>query len=91
MARSRTTHMPKFGSLDKLAEFFETHDMGEYCDALPEVRFDIDIKRRTHIFALDEDLAEKVTTIAQVKQIPSIKLINEWLREKISEQAKVAA
>ncbi|MBU0701235.1 BrnA antitoxin family protein [bacterium] len=91
MARSRTTHMPKFNSLNKLVEFFETHDMGEYWDDLPDVRFDIDIKKRTHIFTLDEDLVEKVTTIAQAKQIPSISLINEWLREKILEQVKVAA
>ncbi|MFH1097248.1 MAG: CopG family antitoxin [Candidatus Desantisbacteria bacterium] len=82
--------MPKFNSSDKLVEFFETHDMGEYYDDLPEVHFDIDIKRRTHSFALDEDLAEKVTMIAHAKQIPPIILINKWLREKILEQTRVA-
>ena len=86
MAKSKTKSMPKFTSLDKLVEFFETHDMGDYWDEMPEVHFDIDIKRRTHLFALDEDLAERLTTIARAKRIPSKTLINEWLREKVLEQ-----
>jgi len=80
--------MPTFTSLDKLVEFFDTHDMGEYWDDMPEVHFDIDIKRRTHLFALDDDLANRVTEIARAKRVPSKTLINEWLREKVLEQTK---
>jgi hypothetical protein len=88
MAKSKIKHMLKFSSLDKLVEFFETHDMGEYWDRMTEVHFDVDIKRRTHVFALDEDLAERLTAIARAKQIPSSALINEWLREKVLQQTK---
>jgi predicted transcriptional regulator len=55
---------------------------------MPEAQFDIEIKRRTHIFSLDEDLAERLTAIARAKRMPSKTLINEWLREKVVEQAK---
>jgi len=79
--------MPKFNSLDDLVKFFETHDLGEYLDRMPEAHFDIDLKRRTHIFAIDDDLAEKLSEIAKAKRIPSETLINVWLREKILEQA----
>jgi hypothetical protein len=78
--------MPKATSLDKLVEFFETHDMGDYWENLPEAHFEIDIRRKTHLFALDDDLAEQVTAIAKAKRIPSRTLINDWLREKILEQ-----
>jgi hypothetical protein len=78
--------VPEFGSLDELVEFFETHDMGEYWNEVPEVHFDIDIKRRTHIFTLDEDLAERVSAIARARRIPPGALIREWLREKIAEE-----
>ena len=88
MAKSKPKSIPKFTSLDKLVEFFDTHDIGEYWDAMPEVHFDIDIKKRTHLFALDEDLAKRVTAIARAKRIPSKMLINEWLREKVFEQTK---
>ena len=79
--------MPKFNSLDDLVKFFETHDLGEYLDRMPEAQFDIDLKRRTHIFAIDDDLAEKLSEIAKAKRVPSETLINVWLREKILEQA----
>lgn len=88
MAKSKLKPVPQFGSLDKLVEFFDTHDMGEYLDDMPEAHFDIDIKRRTHVFSLDEDLAERVTAIAKAKRIPSKTLINEWVREKVLEQTK---
>jgi hypothetical protein len=81
--------LPQFSSLDKLVEFFETHDMGEYWENLPEVHFEVDIQRRSHLFALDEDVAEKVTAIAKAKQVTSKNLINEWLREKVLEQGRV--
>lgn len=88
MAKSKSRPMPKFTSLGKLVEFFDTHDMGEYWDDMPEVHFDIDIKRRTHLFALDEDLAKRVTAIARAKRIPSKTLVNEWVREKVLEQTR---
>ena len=88
MEKSESKSMPKFSSLGELVEFFETHDLGEYWDQMPEAHFDIDIERRTHVFALDEDLAERLTVIARAKQIPSETLINVWLREKLLEQTQ---
>ncbi len=83
MAKSK---MPKFSSLDKLVEFFEGHDLGDYWQDMPEAHFDIDLKRRTHLIALDEDLAEKVTAIAKAQRMSSKNLINQWVREKVLEQ-----
>ncbi|MBC8264672.1 MAG: hypothetical protein H8E47_11180 [Anaerolineales bacterium] len=45
--------MPRFASLDELVEFFDTHDMGEYWDEMPEAHFEVDIKTRTHLFSSD--------------------------------------
>jgi len=36
-------------SLDELVEFFDTHDLSEYWDQMPEAHFEIDIKTKTHI------------------------------------------
>ena len=78
-------------AVDKLTKFFETHDMGEYWDDLPEAHFDVDIQKHTHIFALDDDLTARLDAIAKIKRVPSERLINAWLREKIVEQIPVAA
>ena len=49
MAKSKSPTLPKFESLDELAGFFDTHDMGDYWEQMPEAFFDIDIKSRKHL------------------------------------------
>ncbi len=91
MAVNKHKQMPKLKSVDKVVEFFETEDMGEYWDDLPEAHFEVDIQKRTHIFALDDDLPARLDAIARIKRVPSERLINAWLREKIAEQPQVPA
>lgn len=84
MAKSKSKKLPKFESLDKLVEFLDTHDTSEYWDQMPEVHFDIDLKKRTHLVALDENLAKEVTGVARSKKTSSEALINSWIKEKLS-------
>ena len=86
MAKSKPKTLPHFRSLDELVKFFDTHDLGEYWDEMPEVHFEVDIKRRTHLFALDAELADKLTEIAKSRQMSSDSLLNAWLKEKIQEK-----
>jgi hypothetical protein len=87
MAKNKSKKLPKFDSLDRLVDFFDTHDMGEYWDEMPEAHFEIDVKKRTHFFPLDADLAEKLDQIAKKKKTRSEVLIKSWLKEKILEYA----
>ena len=75
--------MPKFGSLDKLVAFFDTHDMGDFWDRLPKADFDVNIKTRKNLFAIDTNLLPRLNEIAKSKRVPTQKLINTWLREKL--------
>jgi CopG antitoxin of type II toxin-antitoxin system len=84
MAGSKSKALPKFESLDELVKFFDTYDMGEYWDQMQEADFDIEIKRRKHLVAIDEELVPKLNQIAKSKRVSSEKLINTWLKEKIS-------
>ena len=83
MARSKAQEVPLPKKLEDLLEFFETHDMGDYWDRMPEAQFEIDIKKRTHLIAIDEDIANKITAIAKSKKTSSETLVNSWLKEKI--------
>jgi hypothetical protein len=86
MARNKIKKIPRFKSLDALVEFFDNHDLGEYWDEMPEVQFDVDIKKKRHLFALDDKLADRLTKIAKTKKTSSSALINSWLREKVQGQ-----
>ena len=85
MKKSEPKKLPEFNSLKKLVEFFETHDLGEYWDQMPEAEIDIEIKKRKHTFTIDEDIAVKLTEIARTKRVPAEELIKLWLKEKVSE------
>ena len=91
MAENKPKKMPEFGALDELVSFFDTHDMGEYWESLPEAEFDVDIQRRTHVFSLEEALVERLTAVSKAKRVPSERLINVWLWEKLGEQLPIAA
>ena len=43
MARSKQQTVPVPKKLDDLVEFFETHDMGDYLEQMPEAEFEIEI------------------------------------------------
>ena len=58
--------------------------MGDYWDRLPEAQFDIDIKTKKHLIALDKEIIPKLNRVAKSKKIPAEKLVNTWLREKLA-------
>lgn len=84
MAKSKSKKLPKFESLDKLVEFFETNDTSKYWDEMPEVDFDISIKKKTHLVAIDDELAKEVSEIARSRKVTSEKLINSWIKDRLS-------
>lgn len=83
MAGSKGKALPTTESIDELVDFFEKHDMGEYWEQMPEAEFNVNIKERKHLIALEESVVAKVTEIARKKKMPSEALINAWLKEKI--------
>jgi hypothetical protein len=85
MAKSKAKALPSSRSLDELVEFFDTHDMGEYWEHMPEAHFDIDIKRKIHLVAIDEELIGKLAEIAKSKRISAERLVHSWLQEKMRE------
>jgi len=90
MAESDSKSSPSFASLDELVEFFDTHDMGEYEEDLPEADFDVDLRRKTHLVAIDEETNNRLTEIAEQERVPAESLVNSWLKEKLARYPKQA-
>ena len=83
MAKSKAKTLPELKSTSAVVDFFETHDLGDYWEQLPEADFEIKLKRRKHLIALEEEVVTQVTQIAKAKKISSEFLINTWLKEKL--------
>lgn len=49
MKGNRSKNLPAFRSVDELVAFFETHDMGEYWEKLPEVEVEVSIRNSKRV------------------------------------------
>jgi hypothetical protein len=85
MAKNKSAKHPQFESLDGLVDFFETHDLGDYLDQMPETQFDVDLQRKARLFALDADISDRLIEVARAKNVSAETLINIWLRAKLLE------
>jgi hypothetical protein len=77
--------MPEFGSIQDLVDYFDTHDMGEFFDEMPEAHFDVDIHRRCFLVAVDKKLMKKLAAAANARHTTTSKLVNAWLEEKTTQ------
>ncbi len=84
MAANKKT-LPKFSSLDEMANFFDETDMGDYLEAMPEVEFEIDIQSSKTYFAIDAVLDKKLSAVAKKRGISAETLLNLWVQEKLQE------
>lgn len=84
MTENEATPLPLFQSLPELVEYFDTHDMGEHWDGMPEGQFEVDIKRRHRLVSIDEDLMSQLSDIAKSHQVAVEVLIEAWLKEKVA-------
>jgi len=84
MAENEATPLPHFQSIPELVEYFDAHDMGEHWDGMPEVQFEVNIKRRHRLVSIDEDLMSQLSDIAKSRQVSVEVLIEAWLKEKVA-------
>lgn len=84
MTENNQKQLPKFDSPEKLSEFFDENDLGEYLEDMPEETFEVNINRRMYFVAVDEELSRKLSEISKLEHLPSETIVNSWLREKIS-------
>ncbi len=72
-------------------EYFDTHDLSEELEKMPEVHFEISPRLRPKRYPLDAELSKKLATIARQRGVPAEDLLNQWVREKAAESQTVGA
>ena len=87
MAENNREALPQFPSIAALTDFFDTHDMGDYIDALPEAEFEVNIKARQYLVAVDAHIMQQVIAIAKAQHVSAETLINKWLEEQTRKAA----
>lgn len=80
--------LPKFESIDDLVTFFDENDMGEYLEDRPDVPFEMESRKGKHFVEVDDDLIDQISEISRKEHVSSGVIVNTWLRERLSGQAR---
>jgi len=91
MARNKKERDPipeHFKSIEEAAEFWDSHDLGDYWDLTKEAEFEAGIQRRVFLTALEPELAKRLSDCARKQGVSTETLINVWLSEKLAESVQ---
>jgi len=75
--------LPETDSIQKLAQFWDTHDLTDFEDELEEVAEPVFEHHTVIAVNLKSTEAEAVRRIAEAEGVPDVELIRGWVREKI--------
>ena len=74
--------IPQTDSIQKLAHFWDTHDLSDFEDQMEEVS-DTVFERSTVKIHLQSDEVETIRKLASLRGISHTNLIREWILERI--------
>ena len=74
--------IPQSDSIEKLAEFWDSHDLTDFDEQLEEVTEPLFERETAVTIRLSREEAEAVKRIARSRGIDSADLIRQWVEEK---------
>jgi len=80
MGKNKALH---FRVYEEAAEWFDTHDMSDYQDRMRPVDFHFDLRKNRDWVELEREIAKSVRKLAKKQNVPTRKLVNEWLKERL--------
>lgn len=87
MEKNKLSSISKADSLEKMGEFWDSHDFTDFDDPnAPDVKFDISCA-----IPIEEELFALVEKQAKLRGVKIETLVNLWLQQKLSENMRPAA
>lgn len=83
----KKSRLPKTDSIEKLAEFWDTHDLTDFEDELEEVSELVFVRRSAIRVPLQLREAKAIEKMAQAKGISREELIRDWVLQKLARRS----
>jgi len=80
----KKSKLPKTDSIEKLAEFWDTHDLTDFEDELEEVTEPVFVRGAPIKVHLPASEAKAVQQIARSKGVSREELIRQWVLQKLA-------
>ena len=81
---TQPTSISKAGTLEEIAEFWDTHSLADHWDETQEADFEVRARRRRRV-TLDPEVYAQLEIQARVRGVLPETLVNLWLGERLRE------
>ena len=86
MNESKST-ISQAGSYKEIGDFWDEHDLADYWDQTERVDFEVDIESEATYYALDKELSQMLSEVAEERGVSAGTLLNLWVQEKLWKDA----
>lgn len=86
MEESKLSSISQADTLEKMGEFWDTHDFTDFDSDAPDVEFEI-----TGNVPIEVDLLSSLERQAHLRGVSLETLVNLWLQQKLAEQTQAIA
>ena len=86
MDESKLSSISQAHTLEKIGEFWDTHDFTDFDSDAPDVEFEI-----TCAVPIEVDLLSSLEKQARLRGVSLETLVNLWLQQKLAEQTQPIA
>lgn len=73
-----------FKTYEDAAEWFDTHNMSDFEEQMRPVDFHFDLRKNRDWVELDREIAKNIRKLAKEKDVPTRRLVNKWLEERLT-------
>jgi hypothetical protein len=87
MLTTRDELPEEFSSLREAGEFWDTHDSGEYEDAMTEIDLAIEISEDRIYLSVAKNIVQRLRGYAHEQGVSTETLANLWLQEKLMQES----
>lgn len=79
----------KSSSYEEIGEFWDEHSLDEFWSETEKATFQIKIEPNEKLtyYGIDENLSDKILSIAKSKGISAKTLLNSWIEEKLEQES----
>ena len=85
MAEYRVSSISQSGTVEEMAEFWDTHSLADFEDQTYEVEMTFDPSARRSLVGIEPELMQELRLIAQERQVTTQTLVNVWLRQRVDQ------
>jgi len=81
----------EFTSLREAGEFWDTHDSGEYEDAMTAIELEVEISEDRIYLSVARNIVQQLRRYAREQGVSTETLANLWLQEKLMQESTHSA